>query len=150
MVHEAPVLPGSAEEVEGVLEKRIRKDCEGAKTGSTVLGRCKNPVRRVFCVILMATCLQKPVHSAERLVLEQRVAVEHDRGRAVTALHPRPQILTVAIAVRRACERPSRRRMSCVILVVIASQQASRGLRWRVAIGGYHADAMGQSMGVMG
>lgn len=150
MVLETPLLPGSGEVVVEVPGKQIQKDCEGARMGSTVLGRYKNLVRRVSCVILMAMCSQILVRNAETLVPGQRAGVGQVRGRAAIALHLRPQISTATIAVPPVCEHLSRRQMSCGILVVIAGRQASRVLRWQAAIDGWHADAMGQSKGATG
>ena len=150
MVGEVRVLLGSGEEVEAVPGKQRRKDCEGAKTGWTVLGHYKSPVRMVFCANPKAMCLQIPVHNVERLVPGRRVEVGQVRDRVAIALLPRPQRLTATIAVSPACGHPSRRQMFCVILVGIADQQASRVPRWRAAIGGCCANATGLSKGAMG
>jgi hypothetical protein len=92
--------------------------------------------------------LQEWVHSAGKLAPGQTVGVgqvQH-RAAAVPALLE-PPISTAEIAVLLAYKLPSHPQMSCVILVVIADQRASRVLYRQAATGERRVNAPALSEG---
>jgi hypothetical protein len=132
-----------------VLEQnRSRTDCEGRKADSAVLGHYTSLVQMASCVILKVIYLQEWVHSAGKLAPGQRVGVgqvQH-RAAAVPALLE-PPISTAEIAVLLAYKLPSHPQMSCVILVVITDQRASRVLYRQAATGERRVNAPALSEG---